>query len=89
MTVFQLIEKLKEYPPEATVVYRCCSDYSELLPEEIHFAKAEEKKVAMIRDLYRHVGGTHPFTVSDTRMLSEFQMQEGGRFIDALMLPGN
>ena len=30
MTVGQLIEKLKEFPPELVVIHDCCSDYEEL-----------------------------------------------------------
>ncbi len=35
MTVRELIDHLSTLPPDLPVVYRCCSDWEELYPDEV------------------------------------------------------
>lgn len=42
MTVHDLIEKLQTMPQGGVVIYRCCSDWQELHPEDIELITRKE-----------------------------------------------
>lgn len=47
MIVSDLIEKLKTFPPDATVIYQIYSDYDLLKAEDISFVKAEDRRIIL------------------------------------------
>lgn len=44
MTVQELIAKLQTMPPDADVIYRCCSDWDLLEADEVELRTAEESE---------------------------------------------
>lgn len=69
MTVAELVEKLKEFPQDADVIYRCCSDWAELDAELVRLVPAEKSRAAAAG--VKFPGG---FTAVQYR---------GGRYVDA------
>lgn len=74
MTVQDLIEKLKEYPSDAVVIYRAWSDWNELETGEIKLLTADESK---------EMNEANP---SRKYQLSEAVVKRGGRFCNAYPL---
>lgn len=52
MTVGELITILQGFPQDAVVLYRACSDYAEMEPDDVYMSMAEEQKI-----IYREANG--------------------------------
>lgn len=52
MTVAELIAELQRFPQDAVVLYRCCSDFSDLDPGDVRVATVESEEVCIRRGLY-------------------------------------
>ena len=75
MTVAELIAKLSTLPPDAVVLYRCCSDWSELESDEIDLVTAEASE-----EVARKLAAERP----DFRgIVPDAVVYRGGRYCDA------
>lgn len=75
MTVGELIAHLQKFDPNLPVIYKKCSDYSELCEEDIEVETAESQRI-----VYRKEQG---FTGFDSRWHKEPDYRT------VLVLPGN
>lgn len=50
MTVAELIDVLKDLPPDADVIYQCCSDWALLEPGEVELVTAEQSEQVVQAD---------------------------------------
>lgn len=57
MTVAELISHLQTLPQDARVIYRCCSDWAEMEPEEVKFLPATESKRLVDEHAAKYPGG--------------------------------
>lgn len=81
MTVAELIEHLKKFPPNAEVLYRACSDWSPLSVDEVTLTTAEEKKI-----VYRKANGYSDF---DARYPPKDANTDTLDFRTCVCFPGN
>jgi hypothetical protein len=91
MKVADLIAYLQTMPPDADVIYVCCSDYQALDAESIRLFKAEEQKIVLRQNHYMDYYASHwgrgparPGTLSQIYPLSEEPV-----FVTAVCFPGN
>lgn len=75
MTVRQLIRKLEELPPNATVIYSLYSEYEKLDESDIRLIKAEEQKLFLHQGRYLR---WHPS-----------YKKPDPKFVTACVFPGN
>lgn len=81
MRVKDLIELLSRMPPEAEVLYRCCSDWSPLSEDEVTLTRAEDRKI-----VYRTANGYSDF---NERFLPKGTDPATCDFRTCVLFPGN
>lgn len=81
ITVAELIEHLKKFPPNAEVIYRCCSDWAPMTSDEVTLAAAEEKKI-----MYRAANGYSDY---DPRFKHKSLDPDTLDFRTCVLFPGN
>jgi hypothetical protein len=56
MNVKELIAKLQTMPPDAEVIYRCCSDWAILNADSVELKTAEESKAEHVTSRFGYGG---------------------------------
>lgn len=91
MTVQELIEKLQEYPPNAVVVFRCCSDFQALDPTDLKL-QSQQKELTPGDVVAHH---NIPGAFREFRGSWEYENKHSGvklplpNPVDAVIFPGN
>ena len=81
MTVKELIEYLQTLPQDHLVIYKMCSDYSVLEPQDIEVVGKETRKVVKHHNMPGRVRQWRDYENKDGAITPEF--------IDTVIFPGN
>jgi len=90
MTVCELVGKLLTFPLDVVVLYRACSDWSELQPNEVELVTADKKEI-IFREESRYTDyNPRWFQPAQARSWSHGRYEgEQPKFVTVVTLPGN